>query len=102
MAKDRRLLRRLLRRLTVGVALPDREKYGSRSSAEGVCREVDESLLKIHDCPLLSRDPSVNVNPVWINQEGSVWIWRRWDLWPNPWPVKAPDGVTNPLLVAAS
>lgn len=73
------------------MALPDR---GKSLSSTGLCRDVDESRLEIHDCPLLSRELSVKVRPVWISQEESgVCICRPDFLWPKPSLVNAPDGV---------
>lgn len=57
-----------------------------------MCKDVEESRLKIHDWPLLSREPSVRVSPVWMNHdESDLWI-RVVDLCPNPSLVNAPDG----------
>lgn len=93
MASSLRLRRRsrLLRLLLFGVFRPDAygDLKGCRSCifssrryssvGGGVLNDVDEARLISHDWPLLSREPSVNANPVWTSQSGSafrVLIWR--------------------------
>lgn len=108
MASERRLRRwKLPRRLkwpAPGVVRPDRKPMEGRSSI-GVASEVELSRFDSHDCPLLSREPSVSVSPVWISHDESL-LCRGEDslvvesvagtmslLCPSPSLLSAPEGV---------